>query len=463
MNRILKFLLILLLALASGACTSLFRPLNKPVTHILDETNGYNIKKVRGGDTGENFILLAFSGGGTRAAALAYGVLKELRDTTIQSKGIRLRLLDEVDNVSSVSGGSFTAAYYGLFGDRIFTDYEKVFLKKSIQGILIQNLFNPHYWWRSLSTGFDRTEMAIEYYDNNIFEGKTFRDIDLDRSPFVEINATNLGTANRFSFIQVYFDLLCSNLMDLKVARAVTASSAVPFMFAPVVLKNYAGQCDTMDNEAIRNIITDQDQGPRITEIKERVSQYQNREKYPYVQLVDGGISDNLGIRALTERLEGYQSRLMQMIRTTKPKNIMVIVVDAEVEPVHSVNEHPDKPSIADTLEAFSNVQMKLFNNESRILLDSRLAEMKKYLDDIGSPVKVYKADVSFKNAMGESLRHHLNEIPTSLELPESDVDLLIRTGGDLLRQDESYRDFLASVKGTRVAPLAEASAHPSN
>ena len=67
MNRILKFLLILLLALASGACTSLFRPLNKPVTHILDETNGYNIKKVRGGDTGENFILLAFSGGGTRA------------------------------------------------------------------------------------------------------------------------------------------------------------------------------------------------------------------------------------------------------------------------------------------------------------------------------------------------------------------------------------------------------------
>ena len=106
---------------------------------------------------------------------------------------------------------------------------------------------------------------------------------------------------------------------------------------------------------------------------------------------------------------------------------------------------------------------MKLFNNESRILLDSRLAEMKKYLDDIGSPVKVYKADVSFKNAMGESLRHHLNEIPTSLELPESDVDLLIRTGGDLLRQDESYRDFLASVKGTRDPPLAEASAHPSN
>jgi NTE family protein len=53
---------------------------------------------------------LTFSGGGTRAAALAYGVLKELKETTIVSGGQRIRLLDEVDSISSVSGGSFTAA-----------------------------------------------------------------------------------------------------------------------------------------------------------------------------------------------------------------------------------------------------------------------------------------------------------------------------------------------------------------
>ena len=69
-------------------------------------------------------FIVAFSGGGTRAAAMAYGVLEELRDTNIVIEGRESRLLDEVTHISSVSGGSFTSAYYGLYGDRIFNDFE---------------------------------------------------------------------------------------------------------------------------------------------------------------------------------------------------------------------------------------------------------------------------------------------------------------------------------------------------
>jgi NTE family protein len=79
---------------------------------------------------GDVFLLLAFSGGGTRAAALSYGVLRELRDTRVVVRGQETRLLDEVDVITSVSGGSFTSAYYGLFGDRIFEDYEQRFLRR---------------------------------------------------------------------------------------------------------------------------------------------------------------------------------------------------------------------------------------------------------------------------------------------------------------------------------------------
>lgn len=456
MKKHLLPLLTLLLSVWVGGCTTLFRPLNQPVKEVAD-SNGYSIHKVRNGDLGDNVVLLAFSGGGTRAAALSYGVLKELRDTSIQSRGQRIRLLDDVDSISSVSGGSFTAAYYGLFGDKIFTDYEDVFLKQSIQGILIQQLFDPSYWWRSVSTGFDRTEMAIEYYDSNIFEGKSFRDIDLEKSPFIEINATNLGTASRFSFTQVYFDLLCSDLLDLKVARAVTASSAVPIMFAPVVLKNYNGECDALKNKSLHRFVTDNDTGPRITEIKERIGHYQNRAKYPYVQLIDGGLSDNLGVRALSERLEGYQNGLSPLGKN-KFNNILVIVVDAEVEPVHNVDEQAEKPSIADTMAAFSNIQFELFNNESRILLDTQLAALKKQLDESGSPVNVFRAGVSFKNIAGKSLKDHLNGLPTSLELPPGDVDLLVQVGADLLRRNSAYRDFLRAVDGQR-GPVSSASA----
>jgi NTE family protein len=78
-------------------------------------------------------LLVSFSGGGTRASALAYGVLQELRDTQVGVGGERERLLDEIDVITSVSGGSFTSAYYGLYGDRIFEDFEERFLRRNVQ------------------------------------------------------------------------------------------------------------------------------------------------------------------------------------------------------------------------------------------------------------------------------------------------------------------------------------------
>lgn len=79
------------------------------------------------GNASELFVVLAFSGGGMRSAAMSYGLLEALRDKTIRIGGQEHRLIDEVDVITSVSGGSYTAAYYGLFGDRIFVDYESVF------------------------------------------------------------------------------------------------------------------------------------------------------------------------------------------------------------------------------------------------------------------------------------------------------------------------------------------------
>ena len=85
------------------------------------------------GNSEEILLILSFSGGGTRAAAFSYGVLEELRATEVTFDGKKRRLLDEVDMISGVSGGSFTAAYFGLFGDRIFEDYESRFLKKNVE------------------------------------------------------------------------------------------------------------------------------------------------------------------------------------------------------------------------------------------------------------------------------------------------------------------------------------------
>ncbi|MBP1697574.1 MAG: Patatin, partial [Deltaproteobacteria bacterium] len=149
-------------------------PINQPLKQV-DPQSGYRGKYTGTPGNSENLLLyLTFSGGGTRAAALSYGVLEELRKTEVVIDGRKRRLLDEIDGISSVSGGSFTAGYYGLFGDRIFEDFEIKFLKKNIQGGLTARTFlNPINWFRLSSTYFDRSDLAAEYYDKHVFEGKT--------------------------------------------------------------------------------------------------------------------------------------------------------------------------------------------------------------------------------------------------------------------------------------------------
>ena len=149
----------LILLLLLSACSTVTAPTNQPITQI-DESSGYRrLNRDQTAELGDTLVLLAFSGGGTRASALSFGVMQELRDTLIDGRDGQVRLLDEVDTISSVSGGSFTAAYYGVFRDQLFEDFEDDFLRRGVQGALIKQLFNPAHWWRSAFNGFDRTEI----------------------------------------------------------------------------------------------------------------------------------------------------------------------------------------------------------------------------------------------------------------------------------------------------------------
>ena len=135
-----SFRILLPMALAAlvglGGCAT--APVNPPIAHA-DPTAGYRFQ-TRDQDlrNKEDIVVLAFSGGGTRAAAFSYGVLEVLKDTeVIGPDGRRERLLDSVDVVTGVSGGSFTALAYGLYGERLFSEYEQRFLKRNVQGELI--------------------------------------------------------------------------------------------------------------------------------------------------------------------------------------------------------------------------------------------------------------------------------------------------------------------------------------
>ena len=327
-------LLVSAVVLAISACSTTAVPVNQPITAV-DEQSGYRrLDATRPENFGDTLVLLSFSGGGTRAAALSYGVMQELRDTLITSGEQEIRMLDTVDTISSVSGGSFTAAYYGLYRDQLFEDYEEVFLRRQVQQSLINRLLNPVHWARSWFTGYDRTEMAIDYYDRNIFHGATFDDIKKHGPPFIEINATDLASGLRFTFSQERFDLICSDLGSFPVARAVTASSAVPGVFPTIALKNYADQCDLSETQGWQLLSNARKTAEWAAQefITDGLMSYRDSGARQYIHLVDGGIADNLGLRAMIDRFYNLSDYHMRVLKEKAPRDIVIILVNAEVK-----------------------------------------------------------------------------------------------------------------------------------
>lgn len=443
-----------LLTLSLSACTTTNLMGNQPITSIDEETGYRRMGAARALTRDDTIFMLSFSGGGTRASALSYGVMQELRDTNFIDRGRETRALDAVDSISSVSGGSFTAAYYGAFRERLFEDYEEVFLRRQVQSGLIARLLRPVNWLSSMFSATNRTEMAARYYDEHIFRGADFNDILEQGPPFIEINATELATGLYFNFTQERFDLLCSDLGSLPLARAVTASSAVPGVFPSVAIENHATQCD-ISNTSTGDLLAREQRGvEREAEayLVDRVTAYRNPEERAYIHLVDGGISDNLGLRSLTDRLEHIRDHQFSIAEQHLPHNIVIVMVNAQVRRDRSIEQQRASPSLATTMATLTNVRMHNTNLETMGALQRGLTEFQHKVKAAGMETDIYFTEVSFDKVVDPKINAYLNGLPTSLELEADEVDRLIAVARLLLRHDPAFKQFKRDNQGGLAA-----------
>jgi NTE family protein len=435
---------------ALTACASIREPENQAISQV-DESQGYRrLALTRKVDLGDTLIMLAFSGGGTRAAALSYGVMQELRDTSVEFDSGRTSILQEVDTISSVSGGSFTSAYYGLYREKLFTDYEKDFLRRNVQSNLLQGLFNPANWFRGTFLGFDRTEMAISYYDRHVFRGATFADMQRQGRPYIDINATDLTNGLRFTFSQELFDLICTDLSSYSVARAVTASSAVPVAFPPVVLRNHADQCDLGDTVQWNVLANAQPTSIAQEQLVAGLKSYRDVERRRYIHLVDGGIADNLGLRTMIDRVEGLGTIHVEKRRGGLPRSVLIILVNAATSPDRMIEATAEKPSPSATMSAYISAQMSRYNQETLDRMREKLEGIERRSAELDSRTEVHFAEVSFADIQVKEVSTMFNSTPTTLELDDEDIDRLIAAGRMLLRRDPEFQAFLASRNGER-------------
>ena len=220
-----------------------------------------------------------------------------------------------------------------------------------------------------------------------------------------------------------------------------------------VVLENHADQCDTSNSIAWDMLENVSGEGASQAHLVDGLKSYRDFEKHRYIHLVDGGISNNLGLRATLDRQESVKERKKAAITTGArlPKNIIVILVNADVDAEVSIEQSPESPSMATTMGAFTSTQMELYSQETRDRMRKETAEFNARAAASGIPSKMYFSEVSFDGVKSDSLKTLLNSMPTSLELEDNQVNQLITAGRILLRQDSAFQRFLENNEGQLV------------
>ncbi len=426
-------------------------PVNAPLARF-DQSAGYRFANFPATkeNTDDLFIVLALSGGGARAAAFSYGVLEELQKTKITYGGIERPLLDEVDVITAVSGSSFTAAYYALNREKTFDDFPRRYLSGDEQGRLFLRAANPVNWARLASPTYDRIDLAAESYDHDLFDRATYADlIRGHRRPFVIISASDVTQGSRFEFTQEQFDFLYSDLGSVPLARAVAASSAFPVFLSPLTFDNHPHGADFAEPAWISSALAHADAAPRVSRRADDLRSYENAVLRPHVRLLDGAITDYMGLRG---PMEGFQSEapdfsIRRLLNAGKIKKLVIISVNAVRTPAPNWDRKPWAPSWYDMLwyTAATPIRNNSFDTVT-VFKDLLAADAKSAAGGAAPPYESYFVSVDFNSVPDEALRRRLENIETSLSLKAGESDDLRRGAAGALQASPEFGRLLRSL-----------------
>jgi NTE family protein len=448
----------------SGGTAVMNKPLS-PTTLVGDgpiSQGGYRVAGIHGTQATGTLVLLGFSGGGKRSAAFGYGVLRGLRAYYVPINGAQRRLLDEVDMMSSVSGGSFPASYYGLYRDKIFTNFEKDFLNVDIDAYIYGTYLLP---WNFANAIFNpnhgTNDRMAEVYDDLMFHGATYADMIRVGKPLVSINATDVDHGFSFQFTQDQFDLLCSDLTSYPLSRAVAASNGFPVVFSPITLKSYRTDCAGRVPRWIRDDEGKNDPLSRAHQFAEIARLYLDADSTRYVHLMDGGIADNLAMRGMINTILVITGAtdISQRFNLAAIRRIVLISSDGQSENDAATAREEHLTSLGQMFNVVSGTQIDAYNFETMVLARRELDVLKDTVRKArceqgpiaadGRPcddVETFFAHLSLAGVKDAAERKRLAQIPTGLTIDAPDVARLVAAGEAQVMQSPDLAAFRDSL-----------------
>ncbi|MGB7100416.1 MAG: patatin-like phospholipase family protein [Xanthobacteraceae bacterium] len=454
------------------ACAQIHNdPINQPLVGGLQQSTELGGQVETYYD--DTVVALSFSGGGTRAAAFSYGVLTALDETPLP--GHSTSLLDRVDFVTGVSGGSILAAYYGLKKRKALTDFKQRFLLRNAEANLKMDLSLLNIA-KGLQGGINEPTVFPRWLDDNLYEHATFKSLLTQRRPYVWIKASDIYNRTPFVFGPVLFRALCSDITTYPISMAVAASAAVPVVFAPVVIEGYAGRCPIPLPAWVERVRRNQDAPPLLKFFADAMYRYHSGE-VRYVKLLDGGMVDNYGLAGFTIARLASDTPYgpLEPEEAVKLRRLLFLVADAGRAPAGDWVKTVEGPSGANLITASSDTatgsgavgsysafqdtmaqwQQSLINWRCKL----SAAERRRYGAPAGwncRDVKIFVGRVAF-DQFDEARAAKLNAVVTAFKLPPDQVEMLIAAGHDAVKGSNVFNAFLNSMG----APRARARGRP--
>ncbi len=341
-------------------------------------------------------------------------------------------------------------------------------------------MLNPLNWGALSSTGWGRSEIAAELYDKILFHGATFADLDRGNGPLISVTATDLATGFRLPFNQGVFNVLCSDLDAVPLSRAAAASSAVPVALSPVTLNNYGGTCDFRIPpwlHRFENPATMPRPAARVAAWLKEMEVYNDGAEHPYVHLVDGGVSDNVGLRSVMDVLQAYLAA--RLIGEPTPldhvRRIVVFVVNSQSDPSIDWDKRENPPGIVATLLKVTGEPIDRNSDEAIEQLKDMAANWQLLRRIRNSPafaakkdptlnavmnapnIDLHVVDVSFGALKNRAEAQYLDNLPTSFSLPDRAVDRLRAAAGEILRESPEFQQLLRGTTEPSLVLPAQA------
>jgi len=231
---------------------------------------------------------------------------------------------------------------------------------------------------------------------------------------------------------------------------------------SPITVRNYAGTCGFKIPERFEGILKDRTTSERLFYLANNIAPFLDSQKKPYIHLVDGGVADNLGLRAVLDRVIGRGS-VWELIKGTPRENVnkvVFVVVNAETQPDTKWDRSEGIPPIGAMMSAYSSVGIERYNQETIALLKE---SVKSWADEVRTQrckggtvstapgscgdINFYVVEVKFDALKDETERMYFKRLPTAFKLAPEQVDKLRDVAHRLLVNSEEFQRLLGELK----------------